>query len=167
MTSALFQLHCNWAGLINCISKNKMPSKRGNPNPESFMKTKLTLFALMMFALAAAMRSEAGQSPQFATIYVFGGVNAIPGAGLTLGPGGKLFGTTYGGAAADGTGTIYELVPKGNGTFGFNTLYRFDTSGSPPNDGQYPYAGMALTPDGTTLYGTTQQGGTDGAGVIY
>jgi len=131
------------------------------------MKTKFKLLPFILLALSAAPRLEAGQTPQFVTIYQFGGVNAIPGSELTLGPGGKLFGTTYGGAASDGTGSIYELVAKANGTFGFKTLYRFDISGSPPDDGQYPYAGVTLTPDGTTLYGTTQQGGTNGAGVLF
>ncbi len=129
------------------------------------MKTKLSLCALFICALAAR-RLEAQPAVQFATIYQFGGVNAIPSAELTLGPSGHLFGTTYGGADADGTGSIYELVPNGNGTFTFNTLYRFDTSGSPANDGQYPYAGLTLSPDGTSLYGTTQQGGS-GSGVIF
>ncbi len=132
------------------------------------MKTKSTILALnlTLFTLAAAWRLEAQSAAQFVTIYHFGGINAIPGAGLTAGSGGKLFGTTYGGAASDGTGSIYELVPNGNGSFAFNTLYRFDTAYSPPNDGQYPYAGLTLSADGTTLYGTTQQGGT-GGGVIF
>ncbi len=124
-------------------------------------------FIVLVLVLSAALWLKADQPPQFATIYQFGGVNAIPGAGLTLGPSGQLFGTTYGGAAADGTGSIYELVPNGGGTFAFNTLYRFDTSGSPPNDGQYPYAGLTLSPDGTTLYGTTEYGGTNGGGVFF
>src|SRR5208337_4853924 len=34
-------------------------------------------------------------------------------------------------------------------------------------DGQYPYAGLTLSPDGTTLYGTTQQGGINGSGVLF
>jgi uncharacterized repeat protein (TIGR03803 family) len=130
------------------------------------MKTKLKLFAFIAFTLTAALRLIAVQTPQFITIYQFGGVNAIPGAELTLGPNGQLFGTTYGGADADGTGSIYELVPNGKGAFAFNTLYRFDTAYSPANDGQYPDAGLTLSPDGTTLYGTTQQGGS-GGGVIF
>jgi uncharacterized repeat protein (TIGR03803 family) len=131
------------------------------------MKAKLKLFAFILFALSVVLRLEAGQTPQFVTIYEFGGVNAIPSAELTLGPSGQLFGTTYGGADADGTGSIYELVPNGSSGFTFNTLYRFDTAYSPANDGQYPYAGLTLSPDGTTLYGTTQQGGTDGSGVLF
>ena len=130
------------------------------------MKTRLQLYAVMIFSLAAVLRLAAQPAPQFATIYEFGGVNAIPGAELTLGPNGQLFGTTYGGADADGTGSIYELVPNGKGGFTFNTLYRFDIAYSPANDGQYPDAGLALSPDGTTLYGTTQQGGS-GGGVLF
>jgi uncharacterized repeat protein (TIGR03803 family) len=130
------------------------------------IKAQLKSFAFILVILTGFVQWAAGQTPQFATIYEFGGVNAIPSAGLTLGPNGQLFGTTYGGAAADGTGSIYELTPKGDGTFAFKTLYRFDTAGSPANDGQYPDAGLTLSPDGTTLYGTTQKGGS-GGGVLF
>ena len=44
------------------------------------MKTKLKLFAIMVFALAAVLRLVAQPTTQFATIYEFGGVNAIPSA---------------------------------------------------------------------------------------
>lgn len=127
-------------------------------------------FLVWLFALSvvgAATRLAAGSSPQFVTLYHFGGVNAIPSSPLTLGPSGQLFGTTYGNAASDGSGSIYELAPNGAGGFTFISLYRFDTSGSPPNDGQYPYAGLTLSPDGTTLYGTTEYGGPTGGGTLF
>ncbi len=131
------------------------------------MKTKFALFALFFCALTAALPLNASQSPQFVTIYQFGVSNNIPGAGLTLGPNGQLFGTTYGGAYYDGAGSVYELTPGGNGAFNFKELYRFDSAYSPPDDGQSPYAGVTVSPDGTTLYGTTTLGGSNNAGVIF
>src|ERR1039458_2373493 len=117
---------------------------------------------IVLLLAAVAKLGAMPPPPQFVRIYNFGGTSAIPGGELAVGPGGKLFGTTYGGAAPDGPGAIFELMPTGNGMFGFRTLYRFDVSGSPANDGQYPFAGMTLSPDGSTLFGTTQEGGSGG-----
>ncbi len=114
--------------------------------------------------LAAGAR--VGARVEYVKVCNLGGINAIPGGELAVGPGGKLFGTTYGGAAADGTGSGFELVPIGNGMFACNTLYRFDTAGSRSGDGQSPFAGMTISPDGLILFGTTQLGGT-GSGTAF
>jgi len=100
-------------------------------------------------------------------IHDFGSVNAIPSSPLSRIPCGGFAGTTYGNAASDGTGSAYIINSQGNGTFSFKSIYRYDISGSPSNDGQYPYAGLALSPDGTTLYGTTQNGGANGSGALF
>ena len=105
--------------------------------------------------------------PTYVKIYDFGGVNAAPGSELIRVPCGGFFGTTYGNTASDGTGSIYEIKPTGIGTFVFQSIYRSDISGSPPLDGQNFFAGLAVSPDGTTLYGTTQNGGSNGAGVLF
>lgn len=128
------------------------------------MNTKL--FTLAMLVLATAAKVSAVPPPAFVSLYAFGGTSAIPGGELAVGPGGNLFGTTYGGGAADGTGSIFELMRVGDGAFTCTTLYRFDTSGSPAGDGQYPFAGMTISPDGSTLFGTTQKGGT-GDGTVF
>ena len=131
------------------------------------MKNKFTAFLLLQCALIGGWPSTAAPAPQFRTIYQFGALNNIPGSELTVGPAGQLFGTTYGGAYSDGAGSVYELTPQAGGTFNFKELYRFDSAYSPPNDGQNPYAGLTLSPDGTTLYGTTQNGGSNSLGTTF
>ncbi len=70
---------------------------------------------------------------------------------------GNLYGTTeYGGRANHGT--AWELS-SANGSWTLTTLYEFA-------DGGEPAAGVTLTPDGT-LYGTTTQGGAQGAGNVF
>jgi uncharacterized repeat protein (TIGR03803 family) len=130
------------------------------------MKTTLKPFLLILLLLTATLRLGGARPVEYVKICDLYGHSAIPSSGLTLGPSGDMFGTTYGGAAADGTGSIYWLSPNGYGGFGFTTSYSFYTSVSPPKDGQYPYAGLALSPDGLTAYGITQQGGI-GGGVGY
>ena len=72
---------------------------------------------------------------------------------------GNIYGTTH----CDGdnsAGTIYELVPSG-GTWNYNLLYTF-TGGS---DGLYSISNLVMKQG--KLYGTTIDGGADGAGVVY
>ena len=82
-----------------------------------------------------------------------------PDAGLTLSPGGStLYGTTYvGGAYLNGA--IFS-VPATGGT---PTVLASFNGG----DGAAPYAGLTLSGDGSTLYGTTTDGGADNAGTIF
>jgi uncharacterized repeat protein (TIGR03803 family) len=70
---------------------------------------------------------------------------------------GNLYGTTqYGGLS--GNGVVFQISP--DGTI-FNTLHSFNGS-----DGAYPYGGVVQGSDGN-LYGTTQQGGNNGVGVVF
>ncbi len=80
-----------------------------------------------------------------------------PSAGVVLDSAGNLYGTTYFGGTV-GFGVVYKLNPSGNET----VLHSF-TGGS---DGRGPYAGVVLDSAGN-LYGTTQGGGSTGAGVVY
>ena len=121
----------------------------------------------VLVSVGLLLRSTAATPPQFTTIYQFGANNNIPGSELTIGPAGQLFGTTYGGAYSDGAGSVYELTPSGNSAYSFKELYRFDSIYSPPSDGQNPYAGLLLSSDGKTLYGTTQNGGSNGNGIQF
>jgi len=84
---------------------------------------------------------------------------ASPIAGLVQ-AGGNFYGTTQLGGA-NGAGTIFEITPAGQLT----TLYSF-CSQSGCTDGAYPWAGLIQGANGN-LYGTTQQGGTIGAGTIF
>jgi uncharacterized repeat protein (TIGR03803 family) len=90
----------------------------------------------------------------------FNGSNGdSPQGGVTLShDGGTLYGTTaYGGANDDGE--VFSL-PVGGGTP--TILASFNGS-----NGSNPYTDLILSPDGTTLFGTTQQGGAYGNGEVF
>ena len=81
-----------------------------------------------------------------------------PEAGLTLSADGKTFyGTTYNGGLING-GTVFS-VPVAGGAL--TTLASFNGT-----DGLFPAAGLTLSADGKTLYGTTQGGG-NGSGTVF
>ena len=86
-----------------------------------------------------------------------------PYAGVIRDSAGNLYGTTSaGGDLAScfgaGCGAVFKVGPTGTET----VLYSF-TGGV---DGRYPYAGVIRDSAGS-LYGTTNQGGTAGYGVVY
>jgi uncharacterized repeat protein (TIGR03803 family) len=72
---------------------------------------------------------------------------------------GNLYGTTHcdGGPEA---GTVYKLTP-GSGSWDYTLLYTF-TGGS---DGLYSFSNLVL--EQGKLYGTTNEGGTNDAGVVF
>lgn len=83
---------------------------------------------------------------------------------------GSLFGTTvYGGISGsegdEAYGTLFRLDPpaEAGGAWTETILYAF-TGGS---DGANPSGGLAGDPDGGTIYGTAQGGGSAGAGVVW
>src|ERR1035437_6863370 len=83
-----------------------------------------------------------------------GGANPV--AGLVL-SGSRLYGTTAGGGSwGDGMGFAINT----DGT-GFTNLHSFNWS----NDGAHPVARLNLS--GNTLYGTTQDGGSSGYGIVF
>jgi uncharacterized repeat protein (TIGR03803 family) len=77
---------------------------------------------------------------------------------LVQGTNGELYGTTYNGGSK-GMGAFFEVTTSG----AFTLLYSF-TGGV--SDGESPTGGLTLGTDGN-FYGTTQQGGTEGQGVVY
>ncbi len=73
---------------------------------------------------------------------------------------GDLFGTAPGGGAYGG-GTVFELVNTGFGGYTPTTLFNFNgTDGSDPNDG-------LIVDSAGDLFGTTETGGTTGAGTAF
>ena len=85
---------------------------------------------------------------------------ALPQAALILTSGGALFGmTSFGGS--NGDGTVFKITSDGKLT----TLHNFC---SLPNcaDGDYPSGALVQATNGD-LYGTTEGGGTNGAGTVF
>jgi uncharacterized repeat protein (TIGR03803 family) len=83
-------------------------------------------------------------------------------AGVTLDAQGNVYGTTYQGGSSPANnlnyGTVYKLTA---GTYKESVLWSFGTTG----DGYYPYH-QAILVNGK-LYGTTNNGGLHGGGVVY
>jgi uncharacterized repeat protein (TIGR03803 family) len=91
---------------------------------------------------------------------------SVPGWGISgafrnllLDDTGTIYGTTHC-DGDDNAGTIFKLVPSGHG-WTYTLLYTF-TGGS---DGQFTISNLVLK--NGKLYGTTQNGGANGAGVVY
>jgi uncharacterized repeat protein (TIGR03803 family) len=83
-----------------------------------------------------------------------------PHADLVMDANGNLYGTTqYRGA--NGGGTVFEVTPSGTET----VLYSFCAQSS-CTDGSHPRAGLVRDTAGN-LYGTTYDGGANGAGTVF
>jgi uncharacterized repeat protein (TIGR03803 family) len=94
---------------------------------------------------------------------------AFPAAGLVLDKG-NLYGTTYYGGAysnqtcspyISGCGVVFKITPEGKET----VLYSFCAQNNCA-DGALPEAGVILDEKGN-IYGTTQNDGADGGGVVF
>jgi len=83
-----------------------------------------------------------------------------PQAGLTL-AGHTLYGTTYSGGSS-GLGTVFQINTDGTG---FTVLKHFSSLNGNISDGARPQANLTLS--GTTLYGTTSEGGNTGNGTVF
>jgi uncharacterized repeat protein (TIGR03803 family) len=75
---------------------------------------------------------------------------------------GNLYGTTYGGGGC-GYGTVFELMPDGNGGWTEKALHNFMNN---HKDGIHPYAGVVLDAAGN-LYGATYSGGPSELGTVF
>jgi uncharacterized repeat protein (TIGR03803 family) len=73
---------------------------------------------------------------------------------------GNFYGTTSAGGSVGG-GTIFKITSTGTLT----TIYNFCTQ-TACADGEGPYAGLIQGTNGD-FYGTTEEGGTSGAGVVF
>jgi uncharacterized repeat protein (TIGR03803 family) len=79
-------------------------------------------------------------------------------AGLVQDAAGNLYGTTQEGGLYEYYGTVFNITPSGTVT----TLYSFGNG----TDGANPYAGLVQDAAGN-LYGTTEEGGANGAGTVF
>jgi uncharacterized repeat protein (TIGR03803 family) len=89
---------------------------------------------------------------------------ARPAAALTSDNSGTLYGTTYTGSA-DGNGTVFALSPPSAGSKKWihTVLHHFN---SDVKNGIFPDSSVILDAKGN-LYGTTSEGGTNDAGVVF
>src|SRR2546421_545381 len=117
--------------------------------------TATTLFTVLAFPLPLAQ----AQAQTFTVLYSFTGSTdgALPIAGLVRDKAGNLYGTTNGGGTS-GAGTVFKLDTTGTET----VLHSFTGS----TDGSFPVAGLVRDKAGN-LYGTTELGGTSGAGTVF
>jgi uncharacterized repeat protein (TIGR03803 family) len=95
------------------------------------------------------------------TLWDFGGNPAngtYPSAGLVQGSDGSFYGTTVAGGT-NGWGTVFKITSQGTLT----TPCQF---GANPTDPTGPRVGLVQGSDGN-FYGTTFQGGTNGAGTVF
>jgi uncharacterized repeat protein (TIGR03803 family) len=114
--------------------------------------------------LSAALQSS---NPDLSALVSFGTQNGELPNGLLAGPGGTLYGTTYGGGGSQGTddGTVFVLTPPGTpqGTWEETVIHVFPSFAG---DGGMPSGGLAAGADGA-LYGSTLEGGPDYLGTVY
>jgi uncharacterized repeat protein (TIGR03803 family) len=94
-----------------------------------------------------------------------GGADGVLGVGNMIADGnGGLLGATFAGGAAN-VGTIFDLVPPTTvgGTWTHTVVYSFATGSG---DGQIP-TGSMVTDGAGHYFGSTEQGGTGGDGVVF
>lgn len=98
------------------------------------------------------------------TLYRFPGApgGCGPQGKLIMDAAGNLYGTTYYGGNNNfgGQGTVFKLTPA-NGGWTYTSLHNFNGS-----DGAYPMSSLVSDANGN-LYGTTTNGGTRDAGVVF
>jgi uncharacterized repeat protein (TIGR03803 family) len=102
-----------------------------------------------------------------AGVWKFAVIYSLPGWGISgtfrnllVASGSKIYGTTHCDGSND-AGTVYELTKSGS-TWTYNSLYVF-TGG---DDGLFSFSNLANDKAGN-LYGTTNLGGNNGAGVVF
>jgi uncharacterized repeat protein (TIGR03803 family) len=115
-------------------------------------------FALTLCLMLTLTIFSYGQA-QEKVLYSFGSVpndGLDPTSALVSDSAGNLYGTAENGGTGQG-GTIFELAPQSDGTWGETTIYNF-CSLSNCDDGFFPEAGLVFDAKGN-LYGTTTSGG--------
>ena len=125
---------------------------------------------LLLFTLAVVFSCNNASAQVFSTLHSFTALinntnsdGADPLANLTL-SGNTLYGTAFEGGSS-GFGTVFAVNTDGKG---FTNLYNFASAGFLPytnSGGAYPEAGLILS--GNILYGTAEEGGTNGNGTVF
>ena len=118
------------------------------------------LTAALIIAMFGAMTIQSAQAQSFKVLYNFDGAShgGDPYASLARDAAGNLYSTVDYGGGTSYAGGVFKVAPDGTETM----LYNF-TGGA---DGAYPFSSVVRDSKGN-LYGTTSQGGSDNAGVVF
>ena len=135
----------------------------GGYGPPSSLLGLGTAFEMQPPSLSASGRWQEVQLHRFTGRGEDDGAGPQSGLLLDLGTG-KLYGTTTGGGAVTGCGTVYELAHSGSPTAWTETVLA--SFKGPPDDGCGPEADLNFGTDGN-LYGTTSGGGVYNHGTVF
>src|SRR5215469_10586993 len=139
------------------------PAKRDNKFKENPMERRRTLLSLI--AASFLLTATLANSQTYTKLYSYTiGAGANAGIGfpqiMSQGRDGNLYSTISNGGTHN-VGSMYMMTTAGTPT----TVYSFCSLTSCA-DGQYPFGGVTLGFDGN-FYGTTQSGGSKGAGSVF
>jgi uncharacterized repeat protein (TIGR03803 family) len=135
----------------------------GSPNAGLVFDGAGNLYGVAEYAIFELMPQSNGTWTE-KVVYTFkgGSDGAYPASILIFDKAGNLYGNT--GSGGQHRGTVFKLTLGSNGTWTEKVLHRFASNGV---DGISPaFAPLVLDAAGN-LYGTTQQGGSSGWGVVY
>jgi uncharacterized repeat protein (TIGR03803 family) len=125
---------------------------------------RLARTGLAGMAVAVAMTAGAGFAPAQVADHVlvsFGGLNGAGSlSGVSVGPGGTLYGTTVFGGKKE-IGAVFRLTPAASGGYTEKVLYSFTNAA-----GNRPDGNVVMNASGD-LFGVTIIGGADDQGVVY
>jgi uncharacterized repeat protein (TIGR03803 family) len=115
--------------------------------------TLAVVLVLVIFAIPPV------QAQTFADLYNYKGLSdgGYPYSSLVRDSEGNLYGTTYYYGSSD-NGVVFKIDTKGKET----VLYTFTGA----SDGRFPFAGL-VRDEAENLYGTTEEGGAFGSGVVF
>ncbi len=106
--------------------------------------------------------TRSGNSYTESVVYSFTGSDgAYPYNGVIFNSTGHLFGTTVAGGSSN-LGAVYELTYSPGVGWVNTVLYSFQNG----SDGSDPFGGLLVDASGN-LYGTTDEGGSGGGGIVY
>ena len=118
------------------------------------------LTAALIIAMFGAMAIQSAPAQSFKVLYNFDGAShgGDPYASLARDAAGNLYSTVDYGGGTSYAGGVFKVAPDGTEAMLYNL-----TGGA---DGAYPFSSVVRDSKGN-LYGTTSQGGSDNAGVVF
>jgi uncharacterized repeat protein (TIGR03803 family) len=128
----------------------------------------VTTGGTLLTALLVLLSYSAAQdsSPTLRTLHNFtgGSDGGGPWAGVVIGTGGVLYGTTRVGGTFN-NGTVFSLAPPASSGCAWTETVLHNFAGAP--DGANPFESRVAIGPGGVLYGTTYYGGTSNNGMVF